>query len=248
MIICKNCGAEYDENTERCPYCGGDNFKKSVQTHEEKLRDLHEEKKKWENMPDKVAHRMTSFTAKGIIFAVIGVMVFCLLLFAGIKLKNRIVNNRDETAIEKLEEMYQKGDYAGILEYMDTLENPYQKKFEKYYQIVKMERPLTSLFEEDEEYLQYLAMENLPPSNIQNIVWTLEQCQVCEDAYYKYDEQDIVEDYREQCYDYLEEQYGIPRQETQEVLEEAGGVCEDNEDEVIEELEQRAISHLKERQ
>ena len=26
MIICKNCGAEYDDEQDRCPYCGGDNF------------------------------------------------------------------------------------------------------------------------------------------------------------------------------------------------------------------------------
>lgn len=23
MIICKNCGAEYDDEQDRCPYCGG---------------------------------------------------------------------------------------------------------------------------------------------------------------------------------------------------------------------------------
>ena len=34
MIICKNCGAEYDDEQDRCPYCGGDNFGKSVQLHE----------------------------------------------------------------------------------------------------------------------------------------------------------------------------------------------------------------------
>ena len=37
MIICKNCGAEYDDEQDRCPYCGGDNFGKSVQVHEDMM-------------------------------------------------------------------------------------------------------------------------------------------------------------------------------------------------------------------
>ena len=54
MIICKNCGAEYDDEQDRCPYCGGDNFGKSVQVHEDMMNELEREKnggrkcrKKW---------------------------------------------------------------------------------------------------------------------------------------------------------------------------------------------------------
>lgn len=44
MIICKNCGAEYDDEQDRCPYCGGDNFGKSVQVHEDMMNELEREK------------------------------------------------------------------------------------------------------------------------------------------------------------------------------------------------------------
>ena len=47
MIICKNCGAEYDDEQDRCPYCGGDNFGKSVQVHEDMMNELEREKKRW---------------------------------------------------------------------------------------------------------------------------------------------------------------------------------------------------------
>ena len=55
MIICKNCGAEYDDEQDRCPYCGGDNFGKSVQVHEDMMNELEREKKRWKEMPEKVA-------------------------------------------------------------------------------------------------------------------------------------------------------------------------------------------------
>ena len=47
MIICKNCGAEYDDEQDRCPYCGGDNFGKSVQVHEDMMNELEREKRQW---------------------------------------------------------------------------------------------------------------------------------------------------------------------------------------------------------
>ena len=45
MIICKNCGAEYDDEQDHCPYCGGDNFGKSVQVHEDMMNELKREKR-----------------------------------------------------------------------------------------------------------------------------------------------------------------------------------------------------------
>ena len=35
MITCDNCGAQYDEEADKCPYCGSDNFGKAVQEHEQ---------------------------------------------------------------------------------------------------------------------------------------------------------------------------------------------------------------------
>ena len=52
MIICKNCGAEYDDEQDRCPYCGGDNFGKSVQVHEDMMNELEREKKRWKEAWD----------------------------------------------------------------------------------------------------------------------------------------------------------------------------------------------------
>ena len=71
MIICKNCGAEYDDEQDRCPYCGGDNFGKSVQLHEDMINELKREKRQWEKMPEKVAGKGMSWTAKLGVAAVI---------------------------------------------------------------------------------------------------------------------------------------------------------------------------------
>ena len=40
MITCDNCGAQYDEEADKCPYCGSDNFGKVVQEHEDIINGL----------------------------------------------------------------------------------------------------------------------------------------------------------------------------------------------------------------
>ena len=77
MIICKNCGAEYDDEQDRCPYCGGDNFGKSVQVHEDMMNELEREKKRWKEMPEKVAGKGMSWTARLGIGTVIAVVIIC---------------------------------------------------------------------------------------------------------------------------------------------------------------------------
>ena len=32
-MVCKNCGAEIDDNLNNCPYCGTENHKKAEETH-----------------------------------------------------------------------------------------------------------------------------------------------------------------------------------------------------------------------
>ena len=51
MIVCNNCGASYEDDEPRCPYCGGDNFGRSVQMHEDAVNELKREKRQWEEKP-----------------------------------------------------------------------------------------------------------------------------------------------------------------------------------------------------
>lgn len=95
MIICKNCGAEYDDEQDRCPYCGGDNFGKSVQVHEDMMNELEREKKRWKEMPEKVAGKGMSWTAKLGIAAV---------MMVAINLEPAAVRNDGEKSVWSLTE------------------------------------------------------------------------------------------------------------------------------------------------
>ena len=71
MIVCNNCGASYEDDEPRCPYCGGDNFGRSVQMHEDAVNELKREKRQWEEKPQRMAKTGMSLTAKILIVAIV---------------------------------------------------------------------------------------------------------------------------------------------------------------------------------
>ena len=238
MIICKNCGAEYDDEQDRCPYCGGDNFGKSVQVHEDMMNELKREKRQWEKMPEKVAGKGMSWTARLGIGTVIAVVIICIIVFIVSSISRKVSYQVEQKNLEKLESLYQSGDYEGICEYLKTVEYTYQSYFDKYTEIAGMQRYLKWIVENDKADAL---------SNISYIVSILNECQEAADAYYKYEEEDAVTYYTEYCYDYMKEHYEISEDEIKSCIDEAGGLTYDDKDQITEALQKLAISRLKDK-
>ena len=251
MIICDNCGAEYDDNLERCPYCGGDNFGKSAQMHEDAIHEFEREKKQWEEMPDKVAKKGMSIVAKAVLIFFACVLAVSALFFISSTISNRISYGKKTARLNKLETMFQEEDYSGIYHYMKEMDDRYKSDYNKYIKVYTMQECIERyMYDEDEQQVQWMIDSNDPKNltNVSYLVWILAECQESEDEYYKYNEEDMVNPYREFCYPYLAEPYGLPEDETKTYLAETGGVSDDNKEEVIAELQKMAYDHFKEKQ
>ena len=240
MIICKNCGAEYDDEQDRCPYCGGDNFGKSIQVHEGPIHDLERENRQWEKMPEKVAGKGMSWTARLGIGTVIAVVIICIIVFIVSSISRKVSYQVEQKNLEKLESLYQSGDYEGISEYLKKVDHTYQSYFDKYTEVERMQRYLNDLHDEDDSYLQWIVKNDKADalSNIGYIVGILSECQEAADAYYKYEEY---------CYDYMKEHYEISEDEIKSCIDEAGGLTYDDKDQITEALQRLAISRLKDK-
>ena len=249
MIICKNCGAEYDDEQDRCPYCGGDNFGKSVQVHEDTIHDLEREKRQWEKMPEKVAGKGMSWTAKIGIAAILLVIIICIITFISTFFSRKISYRQDQKNLRALESMYQEGDYEGIYQYVRTMDNSYNTYYDKYTNIEKMQAGVRNLEPEKKERLDWIRKEDKPEflNNIDYLIRVLRMCQEAEDASYKYAEQDAVAHYREICYKYLWENYNITEEEVLTYAMEAGGLDYDNEFSIAGGLKRLALDHIKEK-
>ena len=119
MIVCNNCGASYADDAPRCPYCGGDNFGRSVQMHEDAVNELKREKRQWEEKPQRMAKTGMSLTAKILIVAIVVGLLLSAAAFIGIRIHAAASGSREQAMKEKLEKMYQQQDYSGICTYLE---------------------------------------------------------------------------------------------------------------------------------
>lgn len=69
-------------------------------------------------MPEKVAGKGMSWTAKLGIAAVIMVAVICIIVFIVSSISHKVSYRVEQKNLEKLESLYQSGDYEGICEYL----------------------------------------------------------------------------------------------------------------------------------
>lgn len=142
-MVCKNCGAEYDKGSIRCPYCGTENIQAAGKQKREILHSYDTEaariRKEAEAFPQKTADRLTG----GIVFAVgilalIGVLSAIIFIFYG-KLSVSVRYRQEQIYLEKLEVMYQEGRYEEMEAY-SRKKNLYGGTYQKYTQVMEVNR------------------------------------------------------------------------------------------------------------
>lgn len=151
MVRCPYCGAEYKEGLLHCPYCG------AVDDHQDEsefLEDLDELKDKLEDLPEDAVRQTKElqtqeairdlrriFRRVGIIFAVLALLVGGSVFYDNVIAGNSEANQNKEHQerylwkqqnYPKLDEMYEKGDYEGLLEFYYSETNGWFYDWEHY--------------------------------------------------------------------------------------------------------------------
>lgn len=235
MITCDNCGAQYDDDADKCPYCGSDNFGKAVQEHEDTINRLNREKEFYTNMPNRAANTGKSILTRVlIIIAVITLIAGIGGLLSGVierKLEYRTLTRNTQ----KLETLYQSGDYEGIYDYVKKKNILYDWDYKKYYDIAQLE-----IYKQEYINLEYASEENMKwllendtwssLYNVEYIVDMLALCQKMENNDIRNTSTDIIAYYRDIAYTYLEEYYAVNSEEAGQVIDDCGGFEDDNYD------------------
>ena len=133
-MICKNCGAEYDDNLIQCPYCEAENTQKVYQNHYEYIDDLKKRTTDVKNLSNKITNTSTSIFVKGIVAFVVIIVIVLIIGFIWAKANGAIGLENQEKDLEKLESLYQSGNYNEMLEYYYDCDSR-GGAFEKYYRI-----------------------------------------------------------------------------------------------------------------
>ncbi len=155
IITCKNCGAEYDEVLDRCPYCGQENEVKSEQKYATKLRHLETERKGLPFLPKRIVNMVGNTLFKVILLAVV-VIVAGVFIMTGIgKLRDRREQEKEDKNVQVMEQMLQDRDYEELYTFYRKQEYTYLT-YDKYDEIATVYYHylrLQSLWESYEKYV-----------------------------------------------------------------------------------------------
>lgn len=142
MIICSNCGASFQENAPKCPYCGQIYIPGAEKEYLHNLQELREDMSEIEDISEEIYQREIKKSTKktGVIVAVfVLILLLGIGVFVGIDrlfsyheseedLKARILWEREN--FPTLDAWYEEGEYQKILDFM---EETYEEKGYSFY-------------------------------------------------------------------------------------------------------------------
>ena len=131
---CENCGAQYEEALDKCPYCGAQNMRVAWDRYQNKLDELGKETGEIKELPRTIPRKASE---KGIKAAGLFVLLFLIAAFfvaAGARIKSRIQYRNEQKHTEVMEELLQKRDYQALSDYYRSLDYAYVV-YDKYQEV-----------------------------------------------------------------------------------------------------------------
>ena len=248
-MVCKNCGAEIDDNLNNCPYCGTENHKKAEEIHRNVMNAYEKQAQLWQEKPQTAARHSSYFVMIVIVgFIVIGVIAAGI-LFA---VRRVMVNNKynsNQKNLAKLEEIYQSGDYEKLYDTWESMSDAkYSSVYEKYDRICRMYQYVDWA----EEYMDWevsYAVSNDSADSLSGVEYLLEAlviCKSCEDAGYVYEEEAGAEYFSDVAYGYLEDVYLLEEDEIDSYVEKLAAADYNDKETYFSEIKEISQEHLKE--
>lgn len=130
-MICKNCGAHFDDHLPECPYCGQFSYSGAEKEYMDRLKNLKEDLEDLnETVPEIYTgefQKQVKHTRKMILIISVLVLGLILLAFAGRLLLDSLYRNDAKAellftkeAFPIADEYYTSGDYEGLLNFYQT--------------------------------------------------------------------------------------------------------------------------------
>ena len=134
MAICKNCGAQYSDTEERCPYCGASREGESQRIEREDQLEYERERQKVKALPKQRARKRTriALAAAGLLLA--GIVIWTAVSRITDSRRERQQARREAEASRVMEEYFQAGSYEELYEYYNSLES-HSPSDDKYWEV-----------------------------------------------------------------------------------------------------------------
>lgn len=176
-MVCKNCGAAFDDNAPKCPYCGQMNYQGAEKKYKKDLGKIHRDLGQLAEKPkEEYAKKSVSVLKRVlIVVALCLIAVLCYFIYsqakeAGLKEKQRQQLMWEDENFPQLDQWYEAGEYDRILEFQYQLYDEvspfdiYSWKhfgFLGYYRDYNSCRQLSDMVKEQKECSEYILTEGL---------------------------------------------------------------------------------------
>ena len=131
-MICKNCGAEIDDALLLCPYCNTENEKVAAKEHRDEVDFILEQSEELKTRPEQIAKKVNHKISRIACYIVAGFVVLLFVVFVVSRIIGDPSIKKLEKKVAKLESYYAVGDYDGMSECLDGMEDTFTEQFKKY--------------------------------------------------------------------------------------------------------------------
>lgn len=219
-MICKNCGAEIDDTLLLCPYCNTENETVAAEEHRDEVNTILDQAEELKTRPERIANKVDHKLGRMACYGVAGFVVLLLAVF----IVSRIIGDpsikKMEKKIAKLESFYAAGDYAGMSECLDGMEDSFGEQFKKYRNVQKIYRWMgnqANSYEIIKEYREKKAQGTSQTDITRRALGTgrdlLHEIEQAEAAGFRYGESEAMLYFREEIYRMMKEATDITEEE-----------------------------------
>lgn len=217
-MICKNCGAEYDDTLLQCPFCNAENTEEAYRRQQDYVEGYKRKASFLSRLPEWIVST-TGNAMKRI--AIIGMGIFLLVVliaFIGTKIYSSTAVWRMEMAIDKMEEYYQAGEYEKLKDYYYETDYIGGAAYEKYDRTVevysRMDWIMYQMEKMGDEYAKFITVDEAEDA-LDDTIECLYVIEEMEEAGFVYDEEKAMLEFREQLLDAVETYVPMTEQEFQ---------------------------------
>ncbi len=225
VIICPNCGAEFDAAEPVCPYCGAENVKASIREQLDYLEEIDKKEKALADLPEQKSRKVNRKIGKTALMA--GIAILIILCTVALMGANSLRHSREkyDQSIEQLEQWYVANDYESIDKYLRENEL-YSASYDKYQKLADAYRAISQgeeYLKEDQSYIRdsgtsadEKSLVDLIQYGIRNEFQGLSMLAEMEAKGFVYGEEDGVKYLRQKATEVLQEYCGLTEEEIAE--------------------------------
>ena len=239
-MICKNCGATYDDSLLECPFCSAENSKRVEEYQKEVLNDYIRKEQELDRVLEK-GKKSTPLFVKILAIALGGIVCICII--AGIiGLGVSTVRTKTlEKNTERLEQLYRNGDYKEMYDLYMKID--YHSDIHVYGDIGSTYDFIEGMRESDSWKIENALSENDSSylGNLRFYAQYYSRIDELRQKGYAYDYQEGYDNLEDNINSYIKENYSIEPSELRAGVE----FCEDENNPFWDEIQELSLERLK---